>query len=255
VFIKNNVKTKKMQFKRSDNRAYDQIRPVKITPDYLSHPEGSALIEMGNTRVICAASVQEDIPAFLKNNEAQHGWITCEYGMLPRATETRNIREATRGKASGRTHEIQRIIGRSLRAVTDLASIGMKTIWIDCDVIQADGGTRTAAITGAFFSLIQAFRWMLERGLISTLPVKNYLAAISVGIVHQEMLLDLNYQEDFLAEVDMNIAMTSNGDLVEIQATAEENPFSIKLLDELLMLARKGINELIDIQHSILGDL
>jgi ribonuclease PH len=245
----------KMQFKRSDNRAFDQIRPVKITPDYLSHAEGSTLIEMGNTRVICAASVQEDTPAFLKSSESHHGWITCEYGMLPRATETRNIREVTRGKASGRTHEIQRIIGRSLRAITDLANIGMRTIWIDCDVIQADGGTRTAAITGAFVSLIQAFRWMLERGLISTLPVKHYLAAISVGIVHQEMLLDLNYQEDFLAAVDMNIAMTSNGDLVEIQATAEENPFSLKLLDELLMLAQKGINELIDIQHSILGDL
>ena len=244
-----------MQFKRSDNRAFDQIRPVNITPNYLSHPEGSVLIEMGNTKVICAASVQEEIPAFLKNDEEQHGWITCEYGMLPRATGTRTIREAKRGKISGRTHEIQRIIGRSLRSVTDLSSIGLRTIWIDCDVIQADGSTRTTAITGAFISLIQAFRWMLDRGLISKLPVKHYLAAISVGIVRQQMLLDLNYQEDFLAEVDMNVAMTSNGDLVEIQATAEKDPFSLKLLDELLQLSKKGINRLIDIQHTILGEL
>jgi ribonuclease PH len=244
-----------MQFKRSDNRAFDQIRPVNITPNYLSHPEGSVLIEMGNTKVICAASVQEEIPAFLKNDEEQHGWITCEYGMLPRATGTRTIREAKRGKISGRTHEIQRIIGRSLRSVTDLSSIGLRTIWIDCDVIQADGSTRTTAITGAFISLILAFRWMLDRGLISKLPVKHYLAAISVGIVHQQILLDLNYQEDFLAEVDMNVAMTSNGDLVEIQATAEKDPFSLKLLDELLKLSQKGINKLIDIQHTILGEL
>ncbi len=244
-----------MQFKRSDNRAFDQIRPVNITPNYLSHPEGSVLIEMGNTKVICAASLQEDIPAFLKNDEARHGWITCEYGMLPRATETRTIREAKRGRISGRTHEIQRIIGRSLRSVTDLSSIGLRTIWIDCDVIQADGSTRTTAITGAFISLIQAFRWMLDRGLISKLPVKHYLAAISVGIVHQQLLLDLNYQEDFLAEVDMNVAMTSNGDLVEIQATAEKDPFSLKFLDELLKLSQKGINRLIDIQHTILGEL
>jgi ribonuclease PH len=244
-----------MQFKRSDNRAFDQIRTVNITPNYLSHPEGSVLIEMGNTKVICAASVQEDIPAFLKNDEAQLGWITCEYGMLPRATETRTIREAKRGRISGRTHEIQRIIGRSLRSVTDLSSIGLRTILIDCDVIQADGGTRTTAITGAFISLILAFRWMLDRGLISKLPVKHYLAAISVGIVHQQMLLDLNYQEDFLAEVDMNVAMTSNEDLVEIQATAEKDPFSLKLLDELLTLSKKGINRLIDIQHTILGEL
>jgi len=245
-----------MPFRRSDNRAYDEIRPVKIIPGYLSHAEGSSFIEIGNTRIISAASVQEDLPTFLKNKEEiKQGWITCEYGMLPRATESRNLRESVRGRISGRTHEIQRIIGRSLRAITDLSIIGKRTIWLDCDVIQADGGTRTAAITAAFIALVQALRWMLDKGLISTLPVKEYLAAISVGIVKGKLLLDLNYQEDFLAEVDMNVVQTSSGQLVEIQGTAEKNTFSIEQMHQLINLSQKGIHQLIEIQHSVLGDL
>lgn len=245
-----------MHFKRNDNRAYDQIRPVKITLGYLSYAEGSALIEIGNTKIIAAASVQEELPAFLKTmDEANQGWITCEYGMLPRATESRNRRESVKGRLSGRTHEIQRIIGRSLRAITNLSSISKHTIWLDCDVIQADGGTRTASITAAYIALIQALRWMLDRGLFPTFPVKDYLAAISVGIVQGEFLLDLNYQEDSLAEVDMNVVQTSSDQLVEIQGTAEKNPFSIEQLHQLITLAQKGIRQLIEIQHTVLGDL
>lgn len=238
---------------RISGRQPDQMRLVKITPNYLKYAEGSVLIEAGDTWVICTASVEDKIPPFLKGTGL--GWVTAEYGLLPRSTETRNVREASRGKVSGRTSEIQRLVGRSLRAVVDFEALGERTIWIDCDVIQADGGTRTASITGAFVAMCMAMRGLKEQGLIERMPVKDYVAAISVGIVDGEAVLDLEYAEDSRAEVDMNVVMTGKGEFVEIQGTAEGKPFSRAQMDKLLDLAAGGIRELIAIQRGIIGEI
>jgi ribonuclease PH len=238
---------------RSDSRAHDQLRETTIVPHYLAHAEGSVLIEAGRTRVICAASVEDRVPPFLRN--MGKGWITAEYGMLPRATNTRTTREATAGKVGGRTQEIQRLIGRSLRSVATLTAIGERTIWIDCDVIQADGGTRTASITGAFVALALAFETMRSRDLIRTIPLTDYVAATSVGIVDGEPLLDLAYDDDSRAEVDMNIVMTGSGRFIEVQGTAEAMPFGREALDTLLDLAEVGIRQLVDKQRAIVGHL
>ncbi len=238
---------------RISGRKPNEMRPIRITPNYLKYAEGSVLIEAGDTRVICAASVDEKVPPFLKG--MGKGWVTAEYGLLPRSTETRNVREAARGKVTGRTSEIQRLVGRALRAVVDFEALGERTIWIDCDVIQADGGTRTASITGAFVAMCMAMRVLMERGLIESFPVKDYLAAISVGIVNGEAILDLEYLEDSQAEVDMNIVMTGQGEFVEIQGTAEGKPFSRPQMDQLLDLAAAGIKELIAIQKDIIGEI
>src|SRR6266436_4865249 len=210
-------------FFRSDNRAPDQMRPVNIVPNYISTAEGSVLIEVGNTRVICTASVEETVPAFQRNTG--RGWLTAEYGMLPRATLTRTARESARGRVGGRTHEIQRLIGRSLRSVTDLQRLGERTIFLDCDVIQADGGTRTASITGAFVALGLALEKMVEAGTLTSVPLRDFVAAVSVGIVDGEPLLDLCYEEDSRADVDMNFVMTAGRKFVELQATAEHQVF------------------------------
>jgi ribonuclease PH len=238
---------------RSDSRAHDQLRETTIVPHYLAHAEGSVLIEAGRTKVICAASVEDRVPPFLRN--MGKGWITAEYGMLPRATNTRMTREATAGKVGGRTQEIQRLIGRSLRSVALLTAIGERTIWIDCDVIQADGGTRTASITGAFVALALAFETMRSRDVIRTIPLTDYVAATSVGIVDGEPLLDLAYDDDSRAEVDMNIVMTGGGRFIEVQGTAEAMPFERDALNTLLDLADSGIKQLIDKQRAIVGHL
>ena len=240
-------------FYRSDNRAPDQMRPVNMTPDFISTAEGSVLIELGNTRVICTASIEEVVPQFLKG--AGKGWITSEYAMLPRSTLTRTARESARGRIGGRTHEIQRLIGRSLRAVTDLARLGERTVWIDCDVIQADGGTRTASITGAFVALGLALQKLIEAGTATAMPLRDFLAATSVGIVDGEILLDLAYEEDSRAEVDMNFVLTGSKKIVEIQATAEQHPFDDAQLHRMMDLARKGVESLIAKQQAILGGL
>ena len=238
---------------RSDGRAQDQIRPVTIQPRYSKHAEGSALIEVGDTHVICTVSVEDRVPPFLKGQG--EGWITSEYGMLPRATSTRMQRESSKGRPSGRTHEIQRLIGRSLRTVVDLKALGEKTLWIDCDVLQADGGTRTAAITGSFVALVEALRHMKKQGAFIELPLLDFVAATSVGKVGSEILLDLNYEEDSKAAVDMNIVKTGNGQFVEIQGTAEDAPFSEEELAALMAVADKGIQELIAIQRKVLGEV
>jgi ribonuclease PH len=238
---------------RSDNRTPEQIRPVQIVPDFISTAEGSALIEVGNTRVICTASVEEAVPAFLRNSGK--GWISSEYGMLPRSTLTRTARESAKGRPSGRTQEIQRLIGRSLRAVTDLARLGERTIWIDCDVIQADGGTRTASITGAFVALGLALQRLVEAGTLTSAPVKDFVAAISVGLVDGEILIDLNYEEDSRADVDMNFVMTAGNKIVELQATAEHQVFDDAQLAKMMALARQGIQSLIAKQRGLLGTL
>src|SRR5438445_1369843 len=238
---------------RSDQRPADRLRDTTITPDYLIHAEGSVLISAGNTKVICTASVEDRVPPFLRNSGK--GWVTAEYGMLPRATSTRMQREATQGKVGGRTQEIQRLIGRSLRAVTNLPALGERTIWIDCDVIQADGGTRTASITGAFVALALALEKMREREMIKTIPLADYVAAISVGIVDGEPLLDLAYEDDSRAEVDMNVVKTGNGRLIEVQGTAEALPLRRDALDELLDLADYGIAQLVAKQKNIIGQL
>ena len=231
---------------RSDGRKPDELRPVKITLDYIKHAEGSCLIEFGDTKVICTASVEEKIPPFLKGTG--QGWITAEYSMLPRATATRTVRESAKGRLTGRTQEIQRLIGRSVRSAVDLRALGEITVWIDCDVIQADGGTRTASITGAFVALYRA----LEKvGKLEA--IKNFVAAVSVGIVDGEFLLDLNYEEDSMAEVDMNIVMNDAKEFVELQGTAEGKPFSRNDLDRLLTVGEKGIMELISKQKEVLG--
>ena len=231
---------------RSDGRKPDELRPVKITIDYIKHAEGSCLIEFGDTKVICTASVEEKVPPFLKGTG--QGWITAEYSMLPRATATRTVRESTKGRLTGRTQEIQRLIGRSVRSAVDLRALGEITVWIDCDVIQADGGTRTASITGAFVALYRA----LEKvGKLEA--IKNFVAAVSVGIVDGEFLLDLNYEEDSMAEVDMNIVMNDAKEFVELQGTAEGKPFSRSDLDRLLTVGEKGIMELISKQKEVLG--
>jgi ribonuclease PH len=238
---------------RSDNRAPDQMRPVSIVPNYINTAEGSVLIELGNTRVICTASVEETVPAFLRNSGK--GWISSEYAMLPRSTLTRTPREVTKGRPSGRTHEIQRLIGRSLRAVVDLDRLGERTIWIDCDVIQADGGTRTASITGAFLALGLALEKLVEAGTLTSVPLKDFVAAVSVGIVDGEILLDLSYEEDSRADVDMNFVMTAGHKLVEVQATAERQVFDEQQLGKMIALARAGVQQLIAKQQAILGVL
>ncbi len=238
---------------RPDGRARDQLRPITITPRYIKHAEGSALIEVGDTRVICTVSVEERVPQFLKGKG--EGWITSEYGMLPRSTSTRSQRETGRGGPSGRTHEIQRLIGRSLRAVVDLASLGERTLWVDCDVIQADGGTRTASITGAFVALVEALRHVQKQKGLPELPLIDFVAATSVGRVAGEICLDLNYDEDSQADVDMNVVKTGQGRFVEIQGTAEGTPFDDDQLLSLLAAADKGVRELIALQKKALGDV
>ncbi|MCE5312603.1 MAG: ribonuclease PH [Nitrospiraceae bacterium] len=236
---------------RRDNRKNDQLRRVKISRSFIQNADGSVLIEMGNTRVICTASIEEKVPHFLKDQKK--GWITAEYGMIPRSTHSRMTRESTSGRVGGRTHEIQRLIGRSLRSVVNLEALGERTLWIDCDVIQADGGTRTASITGAFIAMSDAFYTLLMKGYIDSNPVRECLAAASVGIVSGEPLLDLEYSEDSAAEVDMNVVMTESGRLVEIQGTAESHPFTKEGLGSMLGLAEKGIMELIAIQKELLA--
>lgn len=236
---------------RPDRRAPADLRPVEIVPNYIPSAEGSALIRLGETQVICTASVEEGVPNFLKG--LGRGWITSEYGMIPRATDTRSPREATRGRQGGRTMEIQRMIGRSLRAVTDLETLGERTVWIDCDVIRADGGTRTAAITGSMVALGLSLEKLVGHQVLARIPLRDYVAAVSVGIVGGERLLDLNYAEDSNAEVDMNVVMTGSGQLVEVQATAESRPFSLEDLHHLLDLARPAIQKLKAVQQSVLN--
>ena len=235
---------------RSDGRNKDQLRTLKITTDFISQAEGSVLIELGKTRVICTATVDDGVPGFLKGQAK--GWVTSEYGMLPRATETRTPREATRGKQTGRTQEIQRLIGRSLRAITDQETLGERTVWIDCDVIEADGGTRTASITGGFVAMALAMERLKAAGILRRSPLIDTVAAISVGIVDDVPLLDLCYEEDARAEVDMNVVMTGSGDFVEIQATAEGRPFAGGEMQDLLALAAAGIRRLNDEQRAVL---
>src|SRR5262245_47742754 len=238
---------------RSDQRTHNQLRDTTITPNYLMHAEGSVLIQAGQTKVICAASVEDRVPTFLRNTGK--GWVTAEYGMLPRATSTRTQREASAGKVGGRTQEIQRLIGRSLRAVTNLPALGERTVWIDCDVIQADGGTRTASITGAFVALALALENIRERGIVPTIPLSDYVAAISVGIVDTEPLLDLAYEDDSRAEVDMNVVKTGNGRFIEVQGTAEALPFGRDALLMLLDLADAAIKHLVAKQPATVGHL
>ena len=237
--------------KRADKRAWDELRPVKITPSFQNFAEGSALIELGQTRVLCSVSVEQRVPGFLRGRGS--GWITAEYAMLPRATVTRTPRDT--GRIGGRSQEIQRLIGRSLRAVTDLDALGERTLIVDCDVIQADGGTRTAAITGSYVALYQALQTLANMGVLSTIPLKSTVAATSVGIVHGYLLLDLCYDEDYSAEVDFNVVMTGQGEFVEIQGTAETKPFSKETIDSLLSLAEKGIKQLFEAQQYALEEL
>jgi ribonuclease PH len=237
---------------RIDGRQPDALRPVTITRNYTKHAEGSVLIEVGDTKVICTATVEDRPPLFLKG--AGKGWVTAEYGMLPRATGSRTQREAARGKVGGRTYEIQRLIGRSMRAVVDLVALGERTIWLDCDVIQADGGTRTASITGAFVAMADAVNKLREQGVINCMPIKDFVAATSVGRLAGEMLLDLCYEEDSAAQVDMNIVMTGAGRFVEIQGTGEEASFTRQEMDMMINLATQGISELISCQKEALGD-
>ncbi|WP_054261749.1 ribonuclease PH [Propionispora sp. 2/2-37] len=237
--------------KRVDGRNVDEMRAVKITRGYLKYAEGSVLIEIGNTKVLCAATIEEKVPPFLKGSG--EGWITAEYSLLPRSTQTRNIREAAKGKLTGRTQEIQRLIGRAIRSVVDLKALGERTVWLDCDVIQADGGTRTAAITGAFVAMVDAVNSIYKQDKI--FPVKDFLAATSVGVVGEKPVLDLCYEEDSQAAVDMNLVMTGSGNFVEVQGTGEKSDFSKEQLNEMLELGEKGINELIDYQKDILGAL
>ena len=238
---------------RSDSRALDQMRPVNIVPNFISTAEGSCLIEVGNTRVVCTATIEDTVPQFLRNSGK--GWVTAEYGMLPRATLTRTPREVTKGRASGRTHEIQRLIGRSLRAVTDMRKLGERTVFIDCDVIQADGGTRTASITGAFVALGLAIAAMMQSQSLVTSPLLDFVAATSVGVVDGAAMLDLCYEEDSRADVDMNMVVTGKGKMVEVQATAEHQPFDDAQLVQMMSLARAGIESLVAQQRVLLGAL
>ena len=238
---------------RSDGRAPNQMRTVSIKKNFIKHAEGSVLIQVGDTKVICNASVEEKVPPFLRDKK--QGWVTAEYSMLPRSTHTRTSRESSRGKVSGRTQEIQRLIGRSLRTVVNMEKLGERTIWIDCDVIQADGGTRTASITGAFVALCLALKQLKKDKLIDALPIKDYVAATSVGIMEGKKFLDLDYSEDSVAEVDMNIVKTGSGGFVEIQGTAERDPFTDKDMEAMLSLANKGIKELIALQKKTIGRL
>ena len=234
---------------RQDGRGWDKIRKVNITRNYIKYAEGSCLIELGNTRVICTASVEESVPPFLKDTAT--GWVTAEYGMLPRSCAVR----IKRGRDSGRNYEIQRLVGRSLRAVTEMKSLGERTIWIDCDVIQADGGTRTSSITGSFIALVDALNKLRKDKLIPKIPVKDFVAATSAGIINGNLLLDLTYEEDSHADVDMNIVMTGKGDFIEIQGTSERKAFDKQQMDKLLEIASKGIGKLVDIQRDLLKDI
>ena len=236
--------------KRVDNRAYDELRAIKITPRFQRFAEGSALIEVGKTQVLCSVSVEERVPNFLKGSGT--GWITAEYSMLPRATVTRTPRDSFLGRVGGRNQEIQRFIGRSLRAVSDLRALGERTLIVDCDVLQADGGTRTAAVTGSYVALYQALETLANMGVISSIPLNSAVAATSVGVVHSYMLLDLCYDEDYNAAVDFNVVMTSKGEFVEIQGTAEGKPFSKEMVDDLIALAEKGIKQLFQAQQVVL---
>lgn len=236
--------------KRADGREYNELRPVSIAPGFLLYAEGSALIELGKTRVLCSVSVEDRVPNFLKGGGT--GWITAEYAMLPRATVTRTPRDSSMGRIGGRNQEIQRFIGRSLRAVTDLSAIGERTLVVDCDVIQADGGTRTAAVTGAYVALYKSLRNLADMGIVSSVPLKSAVAATSVGIMRGNMMLDLCYDEDCNASVDFNVVMTSKGEFAEVQGTAEGKPFSRKTIEELLSLAETGIQQLFQIQKAAL---
>ncbi len=238
---------------RNDGRAHDETRKVKVVKNFIKYPAGSVLIQMGNTKVSCSATVENKVPPFLR--EKGQGWITAEYGMLPRSTHDRMSREASKGKQGGRTLEIQRLVGRALRAVTDMHQMGERTVWIDCDVIQADGGTRTASITGSFIALADAFATLKAKNRITQCPLLDYLAAISVGKVGGEIRLDLAYEEDSQADVDMNLVMTGNGRLVEVQGTAEHAPFSKQDLDEFLALGWSGIQDLVKLQKDLIGSL
>src|SRR4029434_11237690 len=238
---------------RSDGRKPSQLRPLKITPSYIKTADGSVLIEMGDTRVICTAKLEERVPPFLRNSGK--GWITAEYGMLPGSSQQRIGRESSRGRVGGRTHEIQRLIGRSLRAVADLKSLGERTIWIDCDVIQADGGTRTASITGAYVALVEAARSWLGRGLISVDPIKDAVAAVSIGILGGKIHLDLCYEEDSKADVDMNFVMAGSGKFIEVQGTAESDAFTKKRMERMAALAEQGIKELLKAQKKVIAGL
>ncbi len=241
--------------KRADGRQQDQLRRLVITPDFLSHPIGSALVEMGGTKVICSVSFEQGVPGWMRAQGVQGGWLTSEYGMLPASTHDRSQREASKGKQSGRTMEIQRLIGRSFRTVVDLKALGQNTVYIDCDVIDADGGTRCASITGASIALQIAFRRLVERKILSRFPMKESVAAVSVGIVKGEAVLDLCYEEDSSADVDMNVIMTESGKFIEIQGTAEENPFSKEELDKLLDLAKGGLDKLFAAQRQVVGEM
>lgn len=238
---------------RVDGRQEEQLRPLKITKGFIPTAEGSVLVEMGRTRVICTISIEDKVPPFMKNEG--RGWVTAEYAMLPRATHVRTPRESTKGKVGGRTYEIQRLIGRSLRAIVDLPALGERTVWVDCDVIEADGGTRTASITGAFVALCDALHNLYRQGVITKFPVQEYLAAVSVGIVNGVPTLDLCYTEDSAAEVDMNVVMTASGRFVEIQGTGEESTFSRSELDAMLKLAESGIGQIINLQKAALGEI
>ena len=237
---------------RSDNRLNDELRPVKITRNYLMHPDGSVLIEVGNTKVICTAMVEEKVPPFLKGSGK--GWVSAEYAMIPSSTKTRKARDINRLKIDGRSQEIQRLIGRSLRSVVDLEIIGERTLWIDCDVIQADGGTRTASITGAFVAMADAFNGLLSKKLIEKMPIKSFVSAVSVGMTNGETILDLCYEEDSSADVDMNIVMTNKGEFVEVQGTGEESTFTHNDFMNLISLATKGCQDLYQIQRDALGE-
>jgi ribonuclease PH len=234
---------------RMDGRTADQLRRVEIQPHFIKSAEGSALITVGSTRVICTASIENTVPSFLKG--LGRGWVTSEYAMLPRATQSRTARESTKGKPSGRTQEIQRLIGRSLRSITQMEELGERTVWIDCDVIEADGGTRTAAITGAFVALGLALQKLVNEGTLQKVPLKDYVAATSVGVVDGALLLDLNYNEDSRAQVDMNLVQTGGGQLVEVQGTAERNPFSKEVFYKLLDLASQGVQQLVAVQREV----
>ena len=235
---------------RNDGRKANQLRPLSITPSYIKTADGSVLIEMGDTKVICTAKLEERVPPFLRNSGK--GWITAEYGMLPGSSQVRVGRESSRGKIGGRTHEIQRLIGRSLRAIADLKSLGERTVWIDCDVIQADGGTRTASITGAYVALVEAARRWRQRGVINVDPVKDSVAAVSIGMVGGKILLDLCYEEDSRAEVDMNYVMTGSGKFIEVQGTAESAPFTKRQMERMAEIAQQGIKELLKAQKKVI---
>jgi len=236
---------------RNSGRKPNQLRQVKIVKNYIKHPDGSVLIQAGNTKVICSANVEEKVPSFLRDKKT--GWLTAEYSMMPSSTHTRSPREAARGKLSGRTQEIQRLIGRSLRAVIDMERLGERTVWIDCDVIQADGGTRCASITGAFVALCLALKKLKKQNLIKEVPIKDFVAAVSVGIYEGTAILDLDYSEDSKAEVDMNVIKTGAGKFVEVQGTAESDPFDEKQMKGMLDFANKGIQELVAIQKKAVG--